>query len=198
MLSFSTGDLLPVLHRLANDMLSSEGEQLVVRPIFIVPNGGHHAFSTPPRIHEDGSLQVTAAELRKAASSGADGRSDTLEFTADRLLPPVHRFGFGPITFAMGNSAVFTQIALLGPAADWGKSRPRITCSAFSAGMYRFTWHVVDFADHPVQDTRDGKVKVLELGLEIASLITRSFSSAELGLDVTGSATTDVKDVRHD
>jgi hypothetical protein len=333
LLSFETGDLDPVLHRLANEILSSDGEQLWVRPIFMAPNGGHHAFVEAPRMNADGSLQASPDDLRSAVGT------EILEFTADRVLPPVHRFGFGPISFAMGQSALYTRVPLLGPASEWAKGRPRITCTVakigptganlgdetitvgsvsqgvlseawqldkwtgknkpkwwrwgqrfrfkvevtsskglasvpdpvegtfvaepkleepeveigerevvfcgqahampttadlgllceqqnatggwepatevqaalsydqkskrsraawgrtdeeghfgarvpravFSAGMYRFTWHVVDFADMPVRKLSEGKVEVPILGLQIASKTTRPYSASALG-----------------
>jgi hypothetical protein len=115
-------------------MLASDGEQLVARPTFIAPNGGHHVFAVPRRMYEDGSIEATADDVRQDAGKGTDLKADTLEFTADRVLPAVHRFGFGTMIVTMGETCVHTRVPLLGPAADWGKSRPRLTLTVKQGG----------------------------------------------------------------
>jgi hypothetical protein len=123
-LTFTT-DLGPALQALANSASLGSGEQLFARPTFIAPNGGHHVFSkldASPEVAEDQVVMATAAELRKASAG------DPIEVETDVILPPVHAFGFGPLTFSMGRSSVRTTVELRGPAREWGHAKFSITC----------------------------------------------------------------------
>jgi hypothetical protein len=124
-LTFTT-NLAPALQALANAVASQSGEQVFARPTFIAPNGGHHVFNhldDPPQIIEDQTVMATAAELLSACAN------DCLSLESDTVLPPVHAFGFGPISVTMGRACLRTTAPLLGPPRDWAHVQVRITCT---------------------------------------------------------------------
>jgi hypothetical protein len=123
-LTFTT-DLGAALQTLANSASLSSGEQLFARPTFIAPNGGHHVFSTlasPPEVAEDQVVMATAEQLREA-SAGAP-----IELESDVVFPPVHAFGFGPLTVSIGRTSMRTSVELRGPAKEWAGVKLSITC----------------------------------------------------------------------
>jgi hypothetical protein len=123
-LSF-TAALGPVLERLSQSLLKSDTDQLVVRPRLLVPMFGHAAFSyaddtESPAVDFDGVVQSDANGLRQAVGSAC------MDVEADRVLPPQHRFGFGPIHISMSRNAILTEVELTGARARWGHAEVKI------------------------------------------------------------------------
>lgn len=72
-------------------------------------------------------------------------------------------------------------------SSTWGSLNEGMTFGAqvpvevFEPGTYRFIWYVAEFADHVESHLSDtSELSVSELGLKIAALTTRSFTSEKL------------------
>ncbi len=103
----ATFDPSSVIQEISDECNLSEGEQVIVRPSLLIPNGGHISDST-------GNIpELSVSEVRKQCAE------DLMECKTAFTFPPVEFFGYGKMSWRIGRSKLYLDIQLNGDKQMW-------------------------------------------------------------------------------